>query len=390
MKSTSYAAFAVALSCAPLVAAEFTVHEWGTFTSVVGSDGRMLTGLEVEEEAVPPFVHSLTGFAPSNKGWDRPVRNVTVKMETPVLYFYSKTPLSVRVDVRFNGGSISQWYPDRVAGETMPEPRPGNTGVSLGSDTFPPIDFTSAYKGRASWRVDILASDATTRVNTPREQETPQWPRARVPGANLVRGVRGEVEGFVFYRGIGNFSMPLEATVSADGPVRLRNTGVEPLPFVWVYEKPRRAGESARSWCGSLPVAASQVVTATAVIAEPEQQFHRALVAAGLTSDEAAALRSTWRESYFDRAGLRVFWIVPRKLADAVLPIAIEPRPSRLERVLVGRTEVLTPAFETELARDFAMNGGRRWETDRYYRAYRDRVQQHGLTVGVAARRRTP
>ena len=89
--------FAILCLTARLVAADFTVHEWGTFTSVVGSDGRMLPGLEVEEERVPNFVHSLAGFAPANKGWDRPVRGVTVKMETPVLYFYSASPQRVRV-----------------------------------------------------------------------------------------------------------------------------------------------------------------------------------------------------------------------------------------------------------------------------------------------------
>src|SRR5215212_8114679 len=67
---------------ATLHAAEFVVHEWGTFTSVVGSDGRMLSGLELEEERLPNFVHGFVGFAPSNKGWNRPVAGVTVKMET--------------------------------------------------------------------------------------------------------------------------------------------------------------------------------------------------------------------------------------------------------------------------------------------------------------------
>src|SRR5256885_1568431 len=92
-----------------LAAADFTVHEWGTFTSVAGSDGQQLSGLEVEEAALPPFVHSLTGFTPQNKGWDRPVAGVTVKMETPVLYFYSAEPLTAHVSVGFHGGSISQW-----------------------------------------------------------------------------------------------------------------------------------------------------------------------------------------------------------------------------------------------------------------------------------------
>ena len=98
---------------------EFIVHEWGTFTSVSGSDGRLLPGMEREEEFLPTFVHSLAGVWPATKGWSRPVANVTIKMETPVIYFYSDVARSVTVDVAFRGGSISQWYPERSSGEKM-------------------------------------------------------------------------------------------------------------------------------------------------------------------------------------------------------------------------------------------------------------------------------
>jgi hypothetical protein len=58
--------------------------------------------------------------------------------------------------------------------------------------------------------------------------------------------------------------------------------------------------------------------------------------------------------------------------------------------VLVGRTEVLTPAFERQLLREFARDGGNRWSEDRYARAYRERVQQLGGLVGVAPAPRGP
>src|SRR5207237_6922013 len=61
---------------ASLAAADFVVHEWGTFTSVSASDGRMLPGLEVEDESLPAFVESFPGYAPRNKAWDRPVAGV--------------------------------------------------------------------------------------------------------------------------------------------------------------------------------------------------------------------------------------------------------------------------------------------------------------------------
>ena len=54
---------------------------------------------------------------------------------------------------------------------------------------------------------------------------------------------------------------------------------------------------------------------------------------------------NTWRDSWFEE-GLRVFYIMPRKTTDAILPINIDPQPEGLVRVLVGRTEMLTPEME--------------------------------------------
>jgi hypothetical protein len=375
-----------------VAASDLVVHEWGTFTSVVGSDGKMLVGLELEEERVPNFVHSIAGFAPWNKGWSRPVAGVTVKMETPVLYFYSTELLHARVEVGFNGGSISQWYPERHSGETLPPPpvRFTDRGQPIGAP--PVLDFAAGYSGHAAWEVDVLAPGpaADAKITTPRQLETAQWPRARVPHANLVRSANGETEGFIFYRGIGRLSLPLHVSCTAECAITLRNTGSAELPFIWVYEREPQTG-AVRSWFGQLGGDASAVASVLrGSEASDRERFHAALVAAGLTRDEARALIATWRESYFDRPGLRVFWIVPREMTDAILPIVITPRPAKLERVLVGRTEVLTPAFERELRRDFAIDGGKRWENDRYVRAYRDRVQRLSGMVGVAPTRRTP
>ena len=46
----------------PMLAMGYEVHEWGTFTTVSGSDGVLLTGLQREEETLPPFVHSHLGL----------------------------------------------------------------------------------------------------------------------------------------------------------------------------------------------------------------------------------------------------------------------------------------------------------------------------------------
>jgi len=355
----------LALAGARLMAAEFSVHEWGTFTSVVGSDGVQLTGLEAEEHALPPFVESFSGIAPANKGFDRPLRGVTVKMETPVIYFYAKEPLSVHVSVLFHGGSISQWYPSRVSGENVPEP-------AFGSVIAPVLDFSKGHEGSAAWDVAVLSPSSTEKINALHVYETPQWPRARVAEANLVRGPKGEVENFIFYRGVARFGLPLEITSGKGGTLHLKNRGAQPLPFLWIYRK-ETATTAPLSWVGSL--GAGETKTPERLV-QQEVKFAEALTAAGLTAEEAKALMATWRESYFDAPGLRVFWIVPRAFTDSILPLSISPQPSQIVRVMVGRTEVLTPEFESTLLKDFSGNKIERWQKNRYFVAYKERVQQ--------------
>jgi hypothetical protein len=50
----------------------------------------------------------------------------------------------------------------------------------------------------------------------------------------------------------------------------------------------------------------------------------------------------TWADSWFTE-GARVFYIVPRALVDFQLPLSIVPEPAEIQRVFVGRLEVLSP-----------------------------------------------
>ncbi|MGC1489840.1 MAG: hypothetical protein WA798_00605, partial [Candidatus Acidiferrum sp.] len=67
------------------------------------------------------------------------------------------------------------------------------------------------------------------------------------------------------------------------------------------------------------------------------------LVAQGLFQDEAQAMFETWRDSWFEE-GSRLFYIVPRSFVDSILRLTIQPAPSQIVRVFVGRVELVTPA----------------------------------------------
>ncbi len=88
-----------------------TAHEWGTFTSIAGKDGRAATWLPLTGSTdLPAFVEHFQ--TPDFKGGLRG----TVRMETPVLYFYSNRETTISVHVSFAQGLITEWYPhaDRV------------------------------------------------------------------------------------------------------------------------------------------------------------------------------------------------------------------------------------------------------------------------------------
>ena len=90
----------------PAVFSGLTAHEWGTFTSIAGEKGQAvewspLTGSTDLPEFVEHFRSS--GFKLGLRG--------TVRMETPVLYFYDSREETVSVNVRFAKGVITEWYP---------------------------------------------------------------------------------------------------------------------------------------------------------------------------------------------------------------------------------------------------------------------------------------
>src|SRR5947208_3041828 len=98
---------------------EFVAHEWGTFTSVQGADGVQMTWNPFIHTDLPGFVYNRGQAAAF--GWrlsDYDVKGemmTIVRMETPVIYFYSKEARTVDVTVKFPQGRITEWYPQATA-----------------------------------------------------------------------------------------------------------------------------------------------------------------------------------------------------------------------------------------------------------------------------------
>jgi hypothetical protein len=391
------AALAAQLTLSLRASPNYTLHEWGTFTSVSGSDGKLLPGVHLEEEPLPRFVYAHEGMEPGagqDRRWVRPLAGVTIRMETPVLYFYTDKPFDAHVDVKFNGGSISQWYPQRSGGESAPAMRRVVTkGLQEPDMEQNRLDFARGYSGRITWdvKVEPAGEDAMGRVF--RHGETPSWIFPRQTDSALVTNKEGESEKYLFYRGVGNFQPPAVFTSADAGQVAARNTGTAPIPGMLAFEL---NNESEARWAVTrnlAPGGSSRMEPGVksftkdwrkAVYAEAVQM----LVEAGLYRKEADAMIQTWWPSYFERAGFRVFWIVPRESTDAILPLAVNPAPEKTVRVMVGRTEILSPVFERVLVENFSNPEKNPWRTDRFAPAFAARVSD--LSKSTASRAAVP
>jgi hypothetical protein len=372
MRKILLAASALFLSLSASAQSGYTAHEWGTFTTLSGSDGVLLNGLHRDEEKLPDFTYSHSDVykeegAGDDKGFavQYKLDHVTVKMETPVIYFYTKQEMEVGVKVSFPRGAISQWYPKRSSGEQLP------------SDLK--LDFANPYNGWIQWNTKILATTNEPAYSAPTDQVSPIWQAPRETDANRVQ-VNGQVEKYLFYRGVANFPLQVK-THFENGKLVVENKGTQNIPYFFVIEQRQGQAEPTIWWTGSINAGQKQTVNpiepgvSSLTFEGGLNNFRQALVNAGLYEKEAAAMLNTWKKSYFQTPGIRVFWVVPEQIVNEVLPISMTPEPESLKRVLVARSEVLSPAFEEKLKKAFVDGEGAEFYDDRYYLAYKERVE---------------
>jgi hypothetical protein len=306
------------------------VHEWGTFTSIAGKDGVALEWRPLNGSTdLPGFVHTIQE---GDKGLRHPALKAdlaaTVRMETPVLYFYSDNEMDVSVKVDFPKGKITEWYP---------QARGVGTGIDWG-------------------RLKVMPGAA---VNLPVEyKESHYYPARETDSAPVqvcaTEGKLPQQEKFLFYRGVGTFDLPVSVKLEAD-KVILKKLGKDEIAHLILFEN-RDGKIGYRVIDGFTGETTIERPTLDKNIESLLYDLKVMLVASGLYEKEAAAMIKTWRDSWFEE-GMRVFYILPRQATDAVLPITIDPTPAELVRVLVGRVEVITPQMEKSVRRQVSMLG---------------------------------
>jgi hypothetical protein len=303
---------------------DLVVHEWGTFTSIAGPDGEAVQWRPLTGPAdLPCFVTLLNPNSIKLPNGGLPTLKATVRMETPVLYFYSPSEQTVRASVMFPQGLISEWYPQP----------------------------TVAPPARIEWDNVRVTPGATE--NFPTEPDGSHYYAARETDAAPV-SVGGQQEKFLFYRGVGNFRPPLSATIDGEGRIAVKQTdgtGIE--TFILFERRDGRMGYRVAHTANNAIVLDRPALAGN--IQSLREGLRDILTQEGLYPREAAAMVETWRDSWFEE-GARLFYMLPQSAVDAILPLNIDPKPATLKRVFVGRMEIVTPEIESEVAE--AMKAG--------------------------------
>lgn len=320
----------------PPVSADFTVHEWGTFTSIAGNEGYALNWLPLTgPPELPSFVEHTTYLPKTGLSG-------TVRMEIPVLYFHSPHAMTLSVQVSFTQGVMTEWYPHA----SRVEP-------ALASLNNPIRNQKNSDDGSIAW--DSVEIDPSFDAALPHENEKSRYYAARETSATPLRIKTPEgdqQEKFLFYRGVSHFPLPISAKLTPDGErLQVKNLAEQAIPNIVLFERRGeklgyRFGKDVQSEATFDPPALNGTIESL------DGDLEAMLVAQGLNADEARAMVQTWSDSWFEE-GSRLIYIVPPRFVNTILPLSIHPAPAQTVRVFVGRLELITPATENAIETAF-------------------------------------
>lgn len=328
------------------------VHEWGTITSKHYRDGAVSGHMnEIRpQEVLPDFVYHLDQSI--LKAFDKNPhaighRSVTMRLETPVLYFYPSKKFNyeepLNISVQFRGGLINEYYPMAV---------PYYTNLNI--DSHEETDIDEDTTGYLYWNEIHLVKQG----DGPKT-DLKVWLAPRQVQATHVQTSNGEQEQFLFYRGVAHLNSLFKTTYALDTKeIKIYSAGnLVPgfshslVPEVWVVDI-KEDGSAVYRDLGSMNLSndSNKLLCTTTInflkkeykkenIQMLRESMHKGLIQNGLYHQEATAMLNTWQETYFEQPGTRIFFIVPREWIEYHLPL-IFSTPVHMERVLIGRIDL--------------------------------------------------
>lgn len=346
---------AVSTGLHPATDDPFIVHEWGTFTTVQGADGEQISWMPPVSVDLPDFVYraEMSGNWSSNATYHPKDVTAFVRMETPVIYFYSQRERLADVRVVFRGGILTEWYPQGTRVESQATPV-----TMAGPHTR---QFLIEWN-----RVKVMARDTrdmslTGLIRDQKPGRGEHYYVARETDANFLRvaslNARTpiEFERDLFYRGLGYCQAPLKVSMDPGGLLSVTAREAGEISGMFVIDihgdlmRYQKLGFAASSVTTSVDPNTQPFEALGDVRRRAMQDMAAVLMEQGLYEKEARAMVNTWQDQWFAEEGTRVLYLLPRAWTDRTLALQVTPQPDRVVRVMVGRAELITPAVEREL-----------------------------------------
>ncbi|HEV8604736.1 MAG TPA: hypothetical protein VGQ99_05190, partial [Tepidisphaeraceae bacterium] len=322
------------------------VHEWGTFTSFAGSDGISLEFRPLTTSDLPGFVYDRAKqanlFNARFSAGDRSIYTTKAttssrqRMETPVTYFYSDKERVVDVTVGFPKGLLTEFYPP----------------VRMMMPVFVKNQPERLENSVLTWeKVKIIPqANLKSTMTPPAVSGADHYGYARETDSAMLQLddkllSKSYYEKFLFYRGVGNFDLPVTLESKPDGKFVIRNDGKEAIHAAFLVQirdghiRFAKLGQIGKELEAALPQEEMR-------IEELADQVAAAIVGEGMYEKEARAMVNTWRSSWFGEEGTRLLYLLPGTLTDKMIPLKVTPAADQVVRVMVGRLEVLTPQVE--------------------------------------------
>ena len=342
------------------------IHEWGTITTAHKASGDTKGYLNKIEpwEVLPDFVHRYEPpvseatqgrFAKTPVGQGHP--DVTMRLETPVLYFYPSDHFNFKknftVEAKLRGGIINEYYPKALASQRL-DTAHINVKTARGTNIWDGRNLNNYLVGSLQWS-DLKLS----MTGRPPKTKDNVWLAPRKVDAAYVKQEK-ETERYLFYRGVAHLEAPLRTKhdkkageIQFFSPTNFYRYGEKELviPYLWLL-KVKPDGSALFKKVGQVTIDSQvdKMITKTFLntnqnefkkknLAELRRLMHAALVAQGLYDKEADAMLTTWDHAYFRKPGTRALYIVPKKWVDHHIPLSISI-PNELTRVFVGRIDL--------------------------------------------------
>ncbi|MBM4034712.1 MAG: hypothetical protein FJ291_23455 [Planctomycetes bacterium] len=333
---------------------EFAVHEWGVFT--VFNDLRHANAnRKAEWASLPDFFYRQ--FPAARLKWE------PAAWDKPIIYFYCTRPnLKIDVKVTFAEGAPVAWWPccaSPVDQGTGRLPKGGETPVFrtlhwsawLGDKV--PIPTRAFGEGPAPQQATEFDLPAGCWLLDARLKEASLL---SVQGSKVQRGrpwasQQAETERFIYYDGLVPAPSGLRCAAAEKDSVTVKNAGEFAIRDLFVADWrtfrsrtmafAHEAGPIAPGGERRIALAPRSAVDA---LGEAKAAVQKALVAAGLSAPEAAAILRIWDKGFFGAPGVTAFYLLPQAEYDRMLPLEISPKPKKLVRLGIA----LHPHFAIE------------------------------------------